>query len=126
MSFDWTQRITLGVAIVAGSYFIAHTLHKQRQPSTSVSQAREIELRTRISALIGEGVGLQQKCQAVPDPYQAPVQSVPALANAIVEWKGTVQTVLSMDLDPTSLEKWQKAILYASPEAIKADLPPEN
>ncbi len=30
MNFDWTQRITLGVAIVAVSYFAAHTLHKQR------------------------------------------------------------------------------------------------
>lgn len=29
MKFDWTQRITLGVAILAFSYFVAHTLYEQ-------------------------------------------------------------------------------------------------
>lgn len=124
LNFDWTQRTTLGVCLVAGAYFAAYTVHKQREaipaPSASSTAAQsDIALRTRISALIGEAVKLQEQCQSVPNAYKTPAGATPLLTKALFDWKQRVQDVLAMDLDPEPLQKWQGAILYTSPEDAK-------
>ncbi len=46
MKLDWTQRITLGLAVVFFSYFISHTLYKQAKPPVvqpSVTPPKPIE-----------------------------------------------------------------------------------
>ena len=109
LKFDWTQRITLGVFLVAGAYFTAHTIHRLREspaaPVASPELSSEIGIRTRIAALIADGVKLQEQCQAIPDPYKTPYQQQPLLANALFQWKQRAQDVLSLDLDPEVLQK---------------------
>jgi hypothetical protein len=121
LKFDWTQRVTLGGCIVLGAYFVAHTALRTKEPPKVVEapDSSDVAMRVRISALIGEAVKLQEQCQGVPNPYKTPWQAQPILAQAIFGWKSRVQEVLSMDLDPDSLLKWQSAILYTSPEDAK-------
>ncbi len=38
MKFDWTQRITLSLAILLLAYFAAHTVHKARNPTSLAAE----------------------------------------------------------------------------------------
>lgn len=92
-----------------------------QRPIEIVVQPTEVpslELRTRISSLIAEGRRLQRHCKGIPNSYKTPAASVPDLANAIVEWQQRVEILLSFDLDPAPLQKWESAILYGTPESV--------
>jgi len=123
MGFDWQQRVSGALAVIFLAYFAAHTLHLNQNkpnPNLPVVKSDDVGMRTRIASLIAEGNGLRDQCQSIPNPYKTPANNFSSLLNSMLNWKTRVSAALSMDLDPTSLEKWDAAVLYASKDEVKS------
>lgn len=122
MGFDWRQRVSGSLALILAAYFVAHTVHLSNQAKAGKATPATTHdgdgIRTRIASLIAEGNGLRDQCQNIPNMYKVSAGNFPSLLNAINNWKSRVSATLSMDLDPATLEKWDKAILYAPKDEI--------
>jgi len=78
MKFDWTQRITGGLAVLFFAYFLAHTLHSYNQASTQSADKRATSTSTIEPAKI-EG---PNPAAGVPSPSPLPSASASIVPQA--------------------------------------------